>query len=84
MERYTRKHAESAFLRLVPLLGPAPPGQHWALDSAPAYGGYVVELIRDQGGGVHQPFGPMRRSAREFCEVVRFAEDVARVQRQEV
>lgn len=79
-DRYTKRHAEAAFLRLVDALGPAPAGQHWALDHAP--GGYVVELVKDQGGGVSQPFGWQRRNAREFVTTVRFLTDALYVMKE--
>jgi hypothetical protein len=50
----------------------------WTLDCNPTYGGYVIEEIANEGGGVTQPFGSMRRNAREFCDAVYFAENAIR------
>ena len=47
----------------------------WTLDCNPTYGGYVIEVIANSGGGIHQPFGSTRHNAREFCAMVRFALD---------
>lgn len=73
MDRYTRRDAERAFERLVYALADPPEGKHWTLDYAP--GGYVVELVDNVTGGVSQPFGPMRRNARDFVQAVRFLTD---------
>jgi hypothetical protein len=48
----------------------------WTLDYNPIYGGYVIEVIANTGGGVSQPFGSQRHPASEFCAMVRFALDV--------
>lgn len=50
----------------------------WTLDHNSIYGGYVIEEIYNTGGGVSQPFGSMRRTAREFCDAVYFAENALR------
>jgi hypothetical protein len=50
----------------------------WGLDYNPTYGGFVIEEIFNEGGGVSQPFGSMRRSARDFCDAVYFAENALR------
>ena len=84
-DRYSRKDAERAFDRLAYALGK----QHtrweqvdgrnvvnvgsWHLDCAPIYGGYVVNEICNEGGGITQPFGMLRHPAREFCALVNFA-----------
>ena len=76
-DRYSRKDAERAFDRLAYALGK----QHtrweqvdgrnvvnvgsWHLDCAPIYGGYVVNEICNEGGGITQPFGMLRHPARE-------------------
>jgi hypothetical protein len=79
MDRYTRKDAEAAFERLCNLTGHhAGPWNEvgaWQLDANPTYGGYMVVEISNEHGGQSTPFGPMRRSARDFCDAVRFAED---------
>lgn len=50
----------------------------WTLDHNSVYGGYVIEEIFNVGGGVTLPFGSMRRTAREFCDAVYFAENALR------
>jgi len=50
----------------------------WTLDHNAIYGGYVIEEMYNEGGGVSQPFGSMRRSARDFCDAVAFAENALR------
>lgn len=46
----------------------------WALDHNGYYGGYVIDEVLESTG-VRQPFGSSRHSAREFCDMVRFAID---------
>lgn len=79
MERYTRKDAEACFERLLKVTGHRHADSWndvggWQLDYAGCYGGYVVEEICTPGGGVRHPLGDRRRTAREFCEAVWFAE----------
>src|SRR5438046_873108 len=50
----------------------------WSLDHNSVYGGFVIHEIFNAGGGVSEPFGSMRRSAREFCDAVYFAENALR------
>lgn len=44
----------------------------WRLDYNGAYGGYQVQEIFNDSGGVSCPLGDLRRTAREFCESVYF------------
>lgn len=46
----------------------------WALDHNSIYGGFVIVEIVNEGGGESHPLGERRRPAREFCDVVYFAE----------
>lgn len=48
----------------------------WLLDHNSIYGGFVVAEIVNEGGGKAHPMGERRRPAREFCDVVYFAERV--------
>ena len=77
-ERYTRKDAERAFELLCKVT------EHrqarawndvggWQLDYNSAYGGYVVHEVVTASGGVSEPLGSMRRTARDFCQSVNFA-----------
>jgi hypothetical protein len=80
MDRYTRKDAEAAFDRLCAATGHRRATAYndvggWSLDYAACYGGFVIESPCNDGGGITQPFGSRRRTAREFCDVVRFAID---------
>lgn len=91
MDRYTRKDAERAFERLIKAIGGRIATSYndvgaYRLDWNATYGGGNIEQITSVGGGVRQPFGMMRRNAREFCDAVRFATDAldeikARVER---
>jgi len=51
----------------------------WMLDYASGYGGFMVHEMGNEGGGVSTPFGHTRRSARDFCDAVRFAMDALAV-----
>ena len=50
----------------------------WVLDHNSVYGGYVVEQMENEHGGISHPLGSGRKSAREFCDAVRFALDALR------
>lgn len=78
MDRYTRKDAERAFDLLCKATGHRKAVAYndvggWQLDYNGVYGGYVIHAIVNDGGGVTEPFGSMRRPAREFCSTVTFA-----------
>lgn len=51
----------------------------WEVDYNPTYGGAVIQEMINTKGGVHQPFGSMRRKPREFCDTTRFAQDTIRL-----
>ncbi len=77
-ERYTRKDAEACFKRLCETLDKRIATSYndvgaWSLDHNATYGGYVVDEITTDGGGISKPLGDRRRPAREFCEAVWFA-----------
>lgn len=77
-QRYTRHDAESAFELLCVATGHRIAAGYndvgaWSLDYAPVYGGYVVHEIISEHGAIREPFGTMRRPAREFCSAVHFA-----------
>ena len=93
-DRYTRKDAEAAFERLCFALD-KPRGEWtkdaarphaltsneggWTLDYNRTYGGYVIHEYVNDRGGVREPFGSQRRSARDFCDAVRFALDALHI-----
>ena len=76
-ERYTKKDAEAAFLRLLKATGNREAKSYndvggWQLDYNGVYGGFVIHEISNEHGAVSEPFSSERRNAREFCDVVRF------------
>jgi hypothetical protein len=78
MDRYTKNDAAAAFNRLVEMIGGRVAEKYndvgaYRLDHAGVYGGFVIERIVNDGGGVSRPFGDMRRPAREFCYTINFA-----------
>lgn len=78
MERYTKSDAAAAFNRLVEAIGGRVAEKYndvgaYRLDHNGVYGGYVIEQICNDGGGVSRPFGDYRHPSREFCFMVNFA-----------
>lgn len=83
-ERITKKDALRCFERLADMMGKKAQGDCWQRDKDgtlkakvgcwhldhSTYGGYVVEEMTNEKGGVTQPFGAIRRSARDFCDAV--------------
>lgn len=70
-QRFTKADAERAFLRLVEDAGARVANDYkdvggWRLDYAACYGGYVVEKIMNERGGISHPLGGERRTAKEF------------------
>ena len=45
----------------------------YRLDYNSIYGGYVIERIVTDGGGVTRPFGDQRMTASAFCDCLWFA-----------
>jgi hypothetical protein len=77
-EQYTRKDAERALKRLAAATGHRLVDSWndvgaWRLDYAACYGGFVVYEVSNDAAGISTPFGHERRTAREFCDAVRFA-----------
>jgi len=77
-DRYTRKDAERAFVRLCGMTGHRPARAWndvggWLFDWNGTYGGGVVAEVVTDGGGQSHPLGDRRRTAREFCDAVYFA-----------
>lgn len=76
--RYTKYDVERAFRRLATALNKPVStrngyefGPGWLLDYS-QYGGFVIKEVLADSGEKH-PFGPERKRAREFCEMVEFA-----------
>lgn len=72
--------AEVAFDRLIHHMGCRVAVDYkdvgaYRLDWNAVYGGGNIERIVTDTGGVTQPFGMMRRNAKEFCVSARFAMD---------
>jgi hypothetical protein len=44
----------------------------WYLDYAPCYGGYIINEMANEGGGVRHPTIEYRVSGQEFVRTVRF------------
>ena len=77
-DRYTRKDADAAFRILIAAIGGRVATAYddvgaYRLDYAGCYGGFAIERITGDHGGVARPFGQRRYKAREFCAVVHFA-----------
>ena len=51
----------------------------WRLDYNPIYGGYVIEQIHNEFGGVEMPFGHSRKGAKELVETLWFARQAIRI-----
>lgn len=77
-QRYTKRDAEGAYQRLMKAVGAREATSYgdiggWHLDHNGVYGGYVVEEVMNEAGGITHPLGHERRTAREFCDAVSFA-----------
>ena len=82
-DRYTKSDALHAMQRLADATGNRIARSWndvggWELDANPTYGGYVINEIVNEHGGVTRPFGDQRHPARQFCEMVNFAIGVLR------
>lgn len=78
MTRTTKKDVEAAFDRLLEAIG----GKRatscsdvggYRLNHNSCYGGWVIEQVTNESGGVDCPFGHRRMPATEFCVAVYFA-----------
>lgn len=84
MSRTTRKEVESKFAWLLEVIG-GKQGESWnevgsyRLDHNSTYGGYVIERVINEHGGVSRPFGDSRRGASDMWYAMDFAIDVLRV-----
>lgn len=81
MDRYTRKDAIAAFVRLIKAIGGRVATDYndvgaYRLDWNPTYGGGNIERIYNTRGGVTRPFGARRLNAKEFCLACQFTLDV--------
>lgn len=76
--RTSRKEINSVFEMLCQALGKKQTQNYndigtWSIDHNPYYGGYVIEEVHNEGGGITHPFGETRHSAYEFVTAMRFA-----------
>lgn len=81
MARITRKMIETRFNTFAKLMdmeithipfGQANVGKLY-LDHQSVYGGYCIRLVDNESGGVSCPFGDIRYSARQFFDMLCFA-----------
>ncbi len=76
-DRYTKRHAQTAFEHLCKAMGKTVAKSYqdkgcWALSYDPTWGGYVVVEYAERGGELN-PFGHERHNAREFYQMCWFA-----------
>lgn len=77
-ERTTKGHVESAFRALCKATGKREASSYndvgaWRLDHASSYGGWNIEEITNERGGVRHPLGSKRRGNADFYDVAWFA-----------
>ena len=54
----------------------------WRLDYAGCYGGWVIQEIDNEGGGISNPFGARRHKAGELLNMIYFARQMYRLIKQ--
>ena len=68
--RYTKSEVHKMFTHLVKLLcqinGFSSNPKDYKLDYVSIYGGYVIEKLENEQGGISNPLGSLRRSAAEM------------------
>ena len=74
----SKKHIQAVFERLVDACGKHIAHGYndvggWQLDHNSVYGGYNIEEIANESGGIRHPFGPVRMKAGAFAEAMHFA-----------
>jgi len=74
----SKKHNQAVFERLVDACGAHVAHGYndvggWRLDYNGLYGGYNIEEIANESGGVRQPFGATRMKAAVFADAMHFA-----------
>lgn len=77
-ERTTKSQIHAAFDHYLKAIGKRPARAWndvggWGLDYNPAYGGYVIYEVANEGGGQSRPLGDRRRSASAFYDMLWFA-----------
>jgi hypothetical protein len=82
-DRITRKNVEGIFDVFLKSIGGRRAVDYkdvgaFRLDHNGIYGGYMIEHIVNEGGGISQPFGHTRRSAAEMWYTLSFAIDAMR------
>ncbi len=81
-DRITKGHVERVFAAVAKAYGRStdPWGEYkktrkatvgaWSLDYNPHYGGWVIEEIHSEAGGVTTPFGDRRLSTSQFYQAL--------------
>lgn len=82
--RYTQRDVQVHFERFVTAIGKRLAKSYkdvggLRLDANPTYGGYVIEEIGNENGGVFHPFGDTRMKAESLIHAMRFALDTMRL-----
>ena len=82
MERTTKRQVKKAFEMLAEACGRHIAKKHndvggWTLDYNPIYGGYVIEEIMNEGGGVKHPFFSTRMTAANAYHAFHLARQAA-------
>jgi hypothetical protein len=80
MARTTNEQVKNMFVQFVETIGGTIAARYddvggYRLDHNPTYGGFVIERIHNEHGGVTRPFGDMRRKNSEMWDTLRFAID---------
>lgn len=83
-DRITKSQIKSMFALFLKSIGGRPAQEYndvggYLLDYNPVYGGYSIERISNQAGGVSEPFGASKMKPQEFWYAMRFAMDAIEV-----
>ena len=85
MNRVTRSEINTWFVKLCKVLN-----KHenidgigsWRLSYAPIYGGYIIQELADESGGINNPLVLKRRPAKEMLAALQMACAVIEYQKQ--
>jgi hypothetical protein len=78
MDRITRKNVEGMFETLCKVMGKRIATDYndvgaWRLDYIACYGGWVIEEVCNEAGGIRHPIVDNRKGNRDMWEAMRFA-----------
>jgi len=84
VERITQSQVKSMFGLFLKAIGGRPAQSYndvggFLLDYNPTYGGYSIQRVSNQKGGVDEPFGAYKMKSSEFWYTLRFAMDTIEV-----